>query len=163
MNMLIPGKDTLLLLTRFQKKIIMELNIHLRAGGAMTGHNCLAIPQYPLFAPLPENCVESGCPLSQVTILEPAVQKDLLFFPVECQAKGLVKTEIPFAKISCPGAVLDFAGLESFLRNASLDEEIKKAFPKRERSIKTASVIFENNGWKIYDEKWHAMAKQDTP
>lgn len=155
MNMLIPGKDTILLLARFQKKIIRELNLYLDSGNAMADKNCFAIPQYPLFAPLPEDCGETGCNIAEVTIMGPAVQQDILFFPVECQIEGLVKTEIPFARISCPDIIQDDLDMEKIFRDGSLGEEIKKAFPKRERSFKTASVIFENNGWNVFEEKWH--------
>ena len=42
--------------------------------------------------------------------------------------------------------------------NLKIPEGIKNAFPRRERTFRTATVIFENNGWQVYDDKWFKIS-----
>lgn len=139
MNALIPNKDTVHLLSELQKKIINGFNTQ------TTSEESFLFPQYPLAAFFDE-INDSSFKAESCTIFFPETENEFLYFPVEvCCPDSTMNLKIIFARTAerKPAEIL------------SIDEEIKKAFPIRERSFKTAAVILENNSWQIFDEKWH--------
>lgn len=138
MNAIIPHKDTLFFLTDIQRKIISS-----------NGAEVLLFPIYPLFA-FKEGTDEfqSGIP-TDMKIECPRVKDRTLVFPVRIEGReGSMELEIQFARA---------ADKESEI-NLKIPEEIKNAFPRRERTFRTATVIFENNGWQVYDDKWFKIS-----
>lgn len=134
MNAIIPHKDTLFFLTDIQRKLI-----------SLNGATVLLYPVYPLFA-FKEGKDEftAGIP-TDMKIECPRVKNSILVFPVKIESReGSMELEIQFA-----GAL----GKEPEI-NLKIPEEIKNAFPRRERTFRTATVNFENNGWQVYDDKW---------
>lgn len=129
MNTLIPNKDTMHFLANIQKEIV-------RLASETKKH----YPLYPLFAFDFQAEQIEGC-----RILPPAAEENFLFFPVEITAG----TERKLYKII-------FARTADNSRSIlpGLKDEIKNAFPRKERTFRTATVIQENNGWQIYNDKW---------
>lgn len=129
MNTLIPNKDTLNFLANIQREIVR-----------LASEKEIYYPLYPLFAFDFQAEQIEGC-----RILPPAAEENFLIFPVEITAG----TETKLYKIF-------FARTADNTKSSMpvLGDEIKNAFPRKERIFRTATVIQENNGWKIHDDRW---------
>ncbi|MEE1182364.1 MAG: hypothetical protein UHY90_08945 [Treponema sp.] len=131
MKALIPHKDTLFFLADMQKHLISFLQ-----------GKVFLYPLFPLFA-FSEKEIPLG--MTSCTIEVPVRQKEFLFFPVKVEYESSVlNLQIKFARTADNDPVPDF----------SLSEEIKNAFPKRERIFRIADIVYENNTWQVFNDKW---------
>lgn len=131
MNAIIPHKDTLFFLAGIQRNIISILN-----------REANVFPLYPLFA-MTDQDIPGG--MTGCTIGLPETEWNKAYFPVEIEyADHCLKLSIFFAR------TVDGKEMPEF----DLPQEIKNAFPKKERIFRTANAIFENNTWQIYDDRW---------
>ncbi|MBO4319943.1 MAG: hypothetical protein J5857_05685 [Treponema sp.] len=132
---MIPHKDTVSLLCSSSKKILLAYN---------NIEKLSAVPTFPLWAFL-EKPLEKP---SLMTIQYYKIKDDRLLFPVDLIDGGnIIHTEIVFGKIN---------------RHDSEEiqvPEIKEKFPVTSRVFKTGNAVFENNSWKLYDEKWFKCSK----
>lgn len=136
MNAIIPHKDTLFFLADIQRKII--------STGAK---NSFLYPHYPLFAFFADGTENIRLEnIRSMTISCPCAKGNFLVFPIHIELEdGSVETEIKFARTKNgePEPAVE------------IPPEIKNAFPKRERTFRSATVIMENNGWQVFDDRWH--------
>lgn len=136
MNAIVPHKDTLFFLAGMQRKIISIL-----------GKESQVYPQYPLFA-FTEEAIPTG--IISLIIECPTAENDFAVFPLKVESReGSLNLSIPFAKTS-DGS--DFAELD-------LSEEIKNAFPRKERIFRTATALMAENSWQLFDDKWNKIKK----
>lgn len=134
MNAIIPHKDTLFFLANLQRKIL-----------ELTKNKSELLPLYPLFAFLNH---EPDGTITEFTIELPATSGNFICLPVIIATeKEKITAEIKIARTM----------LSKNPELPELPEEIKNAFPKRERIFRTASVVIENNGWQVFDDKWHKL------
>ena len=128
---LIPHKDTVNLLGNISKKILLEFN----------GRKKLSVfPVFPLWGFLDKDPVQP----SLMTVYDYKIKEDKLVFPVELVDKDeVLRTEIVFGKINDPD-----------VREKIPVPELNEKFPVFSRVFKTGNAVFENNSWKLYDEKW---------
>lgn len=141
MRAIIPQKDTLLALCRFQSAFIKKI--------LLKENDAVIIPLKPLWI-----FAEVKTPVS-LTINFPATDGNFFFFPVQIEQTGekdsIHNYRIDFAKI----CTLKTAP-ESFLIS---DLEQICMFPRKEKSARTAAVTFENNCWSVFDDRWNKFRR----
>lgn len=134
---IIPHKDCLFFLSSVARKIIQTTN---SAGDC----GVIFSPIFPLWAfteSVPENILS-------LSVLSPESDGKEIFFPLKVRGMDSdLLLRIVFARR---------------IGNSTCDEkspevppEIRDKFPLVQRSFRQALVVMENNGWKVYDEKWH--------
>ncbi|MBP5753715.1 MAG: hypothetical protein J6W60_12805, partial [Treponema sp.] len=95
---------------------------------------------FPLWGFLDKDPVQP----SLMTVYDYKIKEDKLVFPVELVDKDeVLRTEIVFGKINDPD-----------VREKIPVPELNEKFPVFSRVFKTGNAVFENNSWKLYDEKW---------
>ena len=133
---IIPHKDCLFFLSNAAREIIRACNLLGTDGNAFS-------PLYPLWAfteTVPENILS-------LSILPPEYDGKELYFPVKlCCLESDLNLRINFAR--------KMSGTDKG-RSMSVPDEILSKFPLVQRSFRQALVVMENNGWKVFDEKWH--------
>lgn len=131
MLVLIPHKDTANILCNISKKILLEFNNRKKLS---------VFPVFPLWASLERQPADP----SLMTVYDYKIKEDKLVFPVEVVDRDdVLRTEIVFGKINDPEAGVKISV-----------PEIKDKFPVFSRVFKTGDAVFEDNSWKLYDEKW---------
>ena len=134
---IIPHKDCLFFLSSAAREIIRAANHSLDFGVIFS-------PVFPLWAfteSVPENILS-------LSVLPPQSENKELFFPLKIRGMDSdLLLRIVFARR---------------IRNSACDEkslkvppEIRDKLPLVQRTFRQALVVMENNGWKVYDEKWH--------
>lgn len=148
MKAFIPHKDTLLQLARAQREYIDAFNARPATG-------VFLYPRYPLWAfaeELPEEIL--GC-----AIRAPLPCDGGASFPVELEsAEGKTMLRIVFATagdspspatgVSCPAAAAPAVRCVQF--------------PLRPRVFRTGTALLQDNGWQLFDERWHKRAELST-
>lgn len=144
MRAIIPQKDTLLALCRFQSAFIKKI--------LLKENDAVIIPLKPLWI-----FAEVKTPVS-LTINFPATDGNFFFFPVQIE-----QIEQAGEKDSINNYRIDFAKIctlktapESFLIS---DLEQICMFPRKEKSARTAAVTFENNCWSVFDDRWNKFRR----
>ena len=128
---LIPHKDTMNILCNISRKILLEFN---------SRKNLSVFPVFPLWGFLEK---QPTAP-SLMTVYDYKIKEDKLVFPVEIvDSDEVLRTEIVFGKINAPDAGEKISV-----------PELKEQFPVFSRVFKTGNAVFEDNSWKLYDEKW---------
>ncbi|MBQ0039849.1 MAG: hypothetical protein KBS64_05440 [Treponema sp.] len=132
MKAFIPNKDTLFFLADIQKKILGD--------NSSLASLYPAYPCYAFFEDLPQ------AELLSAALALPCTSGDEIIIPLELTFKDnhIEHLKITIGKITGPKE----------LKELCISEEIKKAFPRKERIFRMATVIQENNGWKIHDDRW---------
>ena len=162
-NVLIPHKDILFTLSKIQKAFIAEFN-----------SNCpereRIFPQYPLWAFFSDTdlCLQNGEKVFSFVIDKTDCRrlssgKQIFFFPakIELDTRKL-NLEILFAEGE------NSEGTQSEGTGNSLADEtwnkiqrnfLQVKFPVSQKSFLTGQVIFKNNGWELYSDKWNTCRK----
>lgn len=131
MHALIPHKDTVNILCMATRKILLAYN---------SRQSLSALPVFPLWAFL-QKPLESP---SLMTVFDYAVKDGKLVFPVEVSDAGeTVRTEIVFGRLNNPES-----------NEKMTVSEIQEQFPVFLRVFKTGNAVFQDNSWKLFDEKW---------
>lgn len=148
MKVFVPHKDTLLQLAKAQRAYIDAYNSQAEAGGFL-------LPRYPLWAfaeELPE--AVTGC-----TIHAPQADGSSAVFPVELEAAGssmqlhIVFAELEGGSSGCCG----LPGMQDFPAGGAGNQ-----FPLRPRTFRTGTVVLQDNGWQLFDERWHKTKQLST-
>ena len=136
MKAIVAHQDTLFFLAGIQKKIISLLE-----------KETLVYPQYPLYAFTEETIPRK---IISCTIGFPKAERELAVFPLILEGNGTkLNLAIPFARTAGK------TDMPTFM----LPEEIKNAFPKKERIFRTATAIIKENSWQLFDDKWIKIKK----
>ena len=141
MHAIIPHKDCLFFLSSAAGKIILSMNHQL-------GKSDFFVPVFPLWA-FTEAPVEK---IRSFSVLSPESDGREIFFPLKLGSeKNNLRLRIVFARRLSKVE----PDSESELKSVPVPPEIIGKFPMAQRSFRESLVVLENNGWKIYDERWH--------
>ncbi|MDO4506119.1 MAG: hypothetical protein Q4B64_04155 [Spirochaetales bacterium] len=136
MKAIVPHKDTLFFLAGVQRKLI-----------SMLAKEKNVYPQYPLYA-FTEDEIPSG--VMSLTIGCPGTENELAVFPLLIEGEGfIINLKIPFARTAD----------RTDMPELKMSEEIKNAFPRKERIFRTATVIRTENSWQLFDDRWNKIKK----
>ncbi len=144
MKVLIPHKDALFTLAKEAKYYLNLFNKENKKN--------FFFPQFPLWAPLPENEGLENGKIYGMTIFSPIFTELDFYFPIELGLnEKKIAARITFAKKNASA----FTNQEnlSFEKVRDLAKEDKN-FPLKQKSFRLATALFEDNGWQTIDEKW---------
>ncbi len=146
MNAFIPGKDTELFLKNFQTDFIKFFS---------ESKKIMMYPEFPLFALMEDDCKIDFSLLEECFIQTPEFEKGNFYFPVQLKSKNFSLTlKIIFATTKDKDFFLTTDFLQDFF---SASKSYEKTFPKKEKSFRAGQIIFSQNSWQIFDDKWYKI------
>ena len=134
-TVLVPHKDTLFLLSKAQKSIILEYNkTHQKEN--------YLLPSYPLWGKLDEQVfkVQNKIKITDASLTGPFVEKTKAFF---------------YFKVSTKDKRYTFKILFAESKNNIDCELLKiKELPASPKSFRLGQAVFTNSTWELHDDIW---------